>query len=113
MRTEILQRLGPLDEKLLSLHEHIDIGMAVREAGGSVYIEPRAVTSYVPPPPYEWFDVPYCMLRWSEVWNLATVRHFNAKWGVSALRWFSEKSVPDSEETIIKFARGHRRFLTG
>ena len=113
MRTEILQRLGPLDEKLLSLHEHIDIGMAVREAGGSVYIEPRAVTSYVPPPPYEWFDVPYFMLRWSEVWNLATVRHFNAKWGVSALRWFSEKSVPDSEETIIKFARGHRRFLTG
>ena len=113
MRTEILQRLGPLDEKLLSLHEHIDIGMAVREAGGSVYIEPRAVTSYVPPPPYEWFDVPYFMLRWSEVWNLATVRHFNAKWGVSALRWFSEKSVPESEETIIKFARGHRRFLTG
>ena len=113
MRTEILQRLGPLDEKLLSLHEHIDIGMAVREAGGSVYIEPRAVTSYVPPPPYEWFDVPYFMLRWSEVWNLATVRHFNEKWGVSALRWFSEKSVPESEETIIKFARGHRRFLTG
>ncbi len=113
IRTEILQRLGPLDEKLLSLHEHIDIGMAVREAGGSVYIEPRAVTSYVPPPPYEWFDVPYFMLRWSEAWNLATVRHFNAKWGVSALRWFSEKAVPESEETIIKFARGHRRFLTG
>jgi len=113
MRTEMLQRLGPLDEKLLSLHEHIDIGMAVREAGGSVYIEPRAVTSYVPSPPYEWFDVPYFMLRWSEVWNLATVRHFNAKWGVSALRWASEKSVPANEETIIKFARGHRRFLTG
>jgi GT2 family glycosyltransferase len=113
VRTDVLQRLGPLDESLLSLHEHIDVGMAVREAGGSVYIEPRAVTSYVPSPPYEWSDVPYFMLRWSEVWNLATVRHFNNKWSVSALRWFGQKFVPDSEETIIKFARGHRRFLTG
>jgi GT2 family glycosyltransferase len=113
VRTDLLQRLGPLDEKLLSLHEHIDIGMAVRQAGGSVYIEPRAVTSYVPSPPYEWFDVPYFMLRWGEAWNLATVRHFNEKWNVSALHWFSDKSVPGNEDTIIKFARGHRRFLTG
>jgi GT2 family glycosyltransferase len=113
VRTDVLQNLGPLDENLLSLHEHIDVCLAVRNAGGSVYMEPRAVTSYVPTPPYEWSDVPYFMLRWSEVWNLATVRHFNKKWHVSALRWFSEKSVPDSEDTIIKFARGHRRFMTG
>ena len=113
VRTDILQRLGPLDEKLLSLNEHIDVAMAVREAGGSVYIEPCAVTSYVPSPPYEWFDVPYFMLRWGELWNLATVRHFNEKWHVSGLHWFNDKSVSDNEETIIKFARGHRRFLTG
>lgn len=113
LRTDILQRLGPLDEGLLSLHEHIDVCMAVRRAGGSIYIEPRAITSYVPTPPYEWSDVPYFMLRWSEVWNLATVRHFNKKWDVSALRWFGEKSIPESEETIIRFARGHRRLMTG
>jgi GT2 family glycosyltransferase len=113
VRNDLLQRLGPLDEKLLSLHEHIDIAMAARAAGGSVYIEPSAVTSYVPSPPYEWFDVPYFMLRWSEVWNLASVRHFNEKWKVSALHWFGDKSVPDNEDTIVKFGRGHRRFLTG
>jgi GT2 family glycosyltransferase len=113
VRTDVLQRLGPLDENLLSLHEHIDFSMAVRQAGGSIYIEPRAVTSYVPSPPYEWSDLPYFMLRWSEDWNLATVRHFNEKWGVSALRWFGEKRVPEGEETIIKFARGHRRFMSG
>jgi GT2 family glycosyltransferase len=113
VRTDVLQHLGPLDERLLSLHEHIDLCMAVRQAGGSVYIEPRAVTSYVPSPPYEWSDLPYFMLRWSEAWSLATVRHFNEKWGVSALRWFGEKRVPEGEETIIKFARGHRRFMSG
>jgi GT2 family glycosyltransferase len=113
VRTDLLDRLGPLDEKLLSLHEHIDLGLSVRNAGGAVYLEPKAVTSYVPPPPCEWWDLPYFMLRWSEAWNLATVRHFNQKWGVSALLWFNEKSTPDTEETIIKFARGHRRFMTG
>jgi GT2 family glycosyltransferase len=113
VRTDLLDRLGPLDEKLLSLNEHIDLCLTARNVGGSVYLEPKAVTSYVLPPPCEWWDLPYFMLRWSEAWNLATVRHFNNKWDVSGSLWFSEKSTPDAEETIVKFARGHRHAMTG
>ena len=51
VRNEVFERLGPLDEQLLSVHEHIDLGLLVRAAGGSVYIEPRSVITYVPPPP--------------------------------------------------------------
>ena len=113
VRTDVFQRIGLLDEKLLSHNEHIDICLAVRDAGGSVYIEPKAMTSYVPPPPCEWSDLTYFMLRWSETWNLETVRHFNQKWGVSAARWFGDESSPDTEDTIVRWARGHRRLMTG
>lgn len=112
VRTDLLGRLGPLDEKLFSLHEHIDLGLSVRAAGGSVVIEPKAVTSYVPSGRCEWSDLPYFMLRWSEYWNLESVRHFNRKWNVSSLLWHNQQAPRDDEE-ITKFARGHRRFLTG
>jgi hypothetical protein len=113
VRTDIFDRIGSFDEDLLSVHEHIDFCLAVRNAGGSIYVEPKAVTTYIPPPPCEWWDIPYYMLRWSEAWNLASVRHFNKKWGVSSVRHISDKSSLDREDTIIRFARGRRRLLTG
>lgn len=113
VRTDVFERLGPLDEELLSVHEHIDFCLAVRNAGGSVYLEPKAVTTYVPPPPCKWWDLPFFMLRWSEEWNLATARHFNEKWGVSSVLHISDKSNSTLEDTIIRFARGHRRLMTG
>ena len=33
-RTDVFDKLGPLDEELLSVHEHLDFCMAVRRAGG-------------------------------------------------------------------------------
>ena len=114
VRTDVLERIGPLDEELTSLHEHIDLGLSVRKAGGTVFIEPKALTSYVPPPPGEWWDLPYFMLRWSEEWNLASVRHINHKWGYSGLGWLGDKKPPSGDEdTIIRFGRGHRRLMTG
>ena len=114
VRTDVLDRIGPLDEELRSLHEHIDLGLSVRKAGGSVFIEPKALTSYVPPPPGEWWDLPYFMLRWSEEWNSASVRHINHKWGYSGLGWLGDKNPPKGDEdTIVRFGRGHRRLMTG
>lgn len=82
LRTEVFERLGPLDEKFLNTHEHIDICMAVRRAGGSIYIEPKSAVAYVPPPPFAWSDARFFMLRWSEKWSLASLRHFEEKWGM-------------------------------
>ena len=82
IRTSELRRMGPLDEQLLSAPEHIDLCLAVREAGGSVFFEPDAVVSYVPPPPLAWSDVPFFMLRWSDAWNSSSLEHFNQKWRV-------------------------------
>jgi GT2 family glycosyltransferase len=113
VRTDVLNRLGPLDENLLNVHEHIDLCLGVREAGGTVYLEPKSVTSYVPPPPGEWWDLSYFMLRWSESWSLASVRHFNKKWNCDGLAWLGDKTPYNGEDTLVRFARGHRRLMTG
>ncbi len=83
MQRDVFEQLGPLDEKLFSTREHIDVGMTVRQAGGTVYIEPASVIAFlVPEPPIALSDVPFLMLRWSEAWNQASVEHFQKKWDV-------------------------------
>lgn len=113
VRTDVFERLGPLDEKLLSIHEHIDLAMAVSRSGGAVYVEPNAKATYIPPPPGEWFDLPYIMIRWGDAWNLSSVGHFKEKWGVSALRFFNDTADLGLEDTIVRWARAHRRLMTG
>jgi len=113
VRTDVLKQLGPMDEQLLSVNEHMDFCFEVRKAGGSVYMEPEALTSYVPPPhACDWRDLPFFMLRWSDAWNQASASHFNQKHGFSGVRHFGDRSDLE-EDTIIKFGRGQRRLMTG
>ena len=84
IRHEVLDRIGPLDEKLLSLNEHVDVCMRVREAGGEVYFEPESVVTYVPPPPWGRGDRSYYLLRWSDAWARATQRRFAEQWDLPA-----------------------------
>ena len=99
--TEAGRRIGPFDERLFSMHEHEDFCLALRERGGSVYLEPRSVVTYVSPPPFAWSDLPFFMLRWSEAWNSSSHEHFRNKWGLGK---------DDKNMTIARdFARNHRR----
>ena len=113
VRTQAFERVGLMDEQLLSLHEERDFCLANLRAGGAVYIEPKAVVTYVPPPPCEWWDLPYFMLRWSEGWTLTSVRHFNKKWGIAGVRHASDTSNDYEEGTVIGFARAWRRRIAG
>lgn len=75
VRANVFERLGKLDESLMSSHEHIDLCLKVREAGGSVFFEPKSVVTYIPKKlrPYE---IPYFMLRWSNSWTRQSLDHF-------------------------------------
>ena len=79
-RTDVFERIGPIDEGFPSDFEHIDLCLSVREAGGAIYLEPSALVNWVTPPPLAWSDLPYFMLRWSDAWNRASLRHFREKW---------------------------------
>ena len=82
VRRSVLDRLGPLDERLTA-QAHVDLGLAILAAGESIYFEPEAIVTYVPPTRLQWSDYPYFLLRWSERWNVDTVRHFRRKWNLS------------------------------
>ncbi len=112
--TEACRRLGPFDEQLLSMHEHEDLCLTVREMGGTVYFEPDSIIIYVPPPPFAWSDLPFFMLRWSEAWNSASRGHFQNKWRLQK----NDKSVllesqwaEDHRRIPLRLVRGAARRL--
>ena len=83
VRTEIFQTIGQLDRKLLSTREHIDFCLTVTNAGGTIYCEPDSVVTYVHNSGFELSDLPYFMLRWSDAWEVKSLKHFRKKWDVN------------------------------
>jgi GT2 family glycosyltransferase len=84
-RRDVFDRLGPLDEKLMSTKEHIDFSMSVRQAGGTVWFEPASVVTYVFPcraRPMTTEDWPFFALRWSDAYGTRSLEHFISKWGL-------------------------------
>ncbi|WP_201789120.1 glycosyltransferase family 2 protein [Scytonema hofmannii] len=82
-RTETFEKLGKLDEKLMSMGEESDFCMTVTNAGKLIYFEPDSVISYVPPPPLAWSDLPFYFVRWSKAWCQQSVKHFQEKWNLT------------------------------
>ena len=80
LRMEALERIGPLDEALLSDREHHDLCMLIQQAGGTIYFEPASVVTWMAPPPLAWSDLPFFLRRWSESWNRSSLEHFDRKW---------------------------------
>jgi GT2 family glycosyltransferase len=91
VRTEIFERIGPLDEKMLNTKEHLDFCMTVQEAGGTVYFEPASLVTYVPGPPLEWSDLHYYMLRWSDAWTINSLHRLRDKWNLVEDGYFQSK----------------------
>lgn len=91
IRTSIFEQIGLLDEAILNTKEHLDFCMTVAEAGGTVYLEPACIVTYVPGPPLEWTDIPFYMLRWSDAWQLASLRRLQEKWNLAEDGYFTTK----------------------
>ena len=117
VRNDVFARLGPLDENLLSVSEHIDLALTVQAAGGTVYLEPDARVIYDTASPFAETDLPYFRLRWSDEWNHASTEHFRKKWNLpeddpytaSVLRW-SQKHRGLANQTRLPWQL--RRFLS-
>jgi GT2 family glycosyltransferase len=101
VRMEAFDRIGPLDEGLMSAAEHTDLCLLTRDAGATVYLEPSSVVTYVGPLPLEPSDLPYYRLRWSHAWNMASIERFRSKWNLSA--------DDPGMIAMAKWLAGHRR----
>ncbi|MEU3296968.1 glycosyltransferase [Streptomyces longwoodensis] len=100
VRLDALERVGGMDEGLLTTREHLDFCLRLLDAGGTVWFEPASVISYLAPPPFQPADLPYFLLRWSDAWTRETLRHFAHKHGIT----------PDYVERVAK-TRKRRQHL--
>lgn len=91
IRASIFQKIGSLDETMLNTKEHLDFCMSVLKAGGSVYFEPKSLVTYVPAPPLQCSDIHFYMLRWSDAWELSSLKRLREKWGLSEDSYFHNK----------------------
>jgi len=88
---EVFRTLGPLDEGFLNTKEHVDLCMGVTQAGGTIYFEPASVITYVPGIAWQWADLHFYMLRWSDAWELASLAHLREKWALAEDIYFTQK----------------------
>ena len=75
----------------MNTKEHVDLCMLVTEAGGEIYLEPESLITYVPGPPLKWTDLHFYMLRWSDAWELSSLKHLRNKWNLSEDEYFQKK----------------------
>ncbi|MGF1478664.1 MAG: glycosyltransferase family 2 protein [Cyanophyceae cyanobacterium] len=83
VRAEVMAQIGSFDERMVNIGEESDFSMTLRAAGHSIYFEPSAVVSYVPPPPLAPSDLPFFFVRWSQQWCQQSVAHFQEKWNLT------------------------------
>ncbi len=97
VRREVFDKVGPLDEELLSTPEHLDLSLLVARAGGTVWFEPTAMVNYLPARRIRPAEARFYLLRWSDRWNRASLARFRAKWALA----------PDDP-----FSAGHYMWIT-
>lgn len=105
IRTEVLARIGPLDEAILNDPHHLDFCMMVREAGGSIYLEPASVVTQIAPPPVPWSDLAFFLQRWNGPATRRSLHHFTRKWRIRA----DDPSIQRLSEWLVH--RKHLAFL--
>lgn len=123
VRSDVFEQVGFFDEAMLNTREHIDFCMTVAQAGGTVYLEPTSVVTYVQKTELELADIPYYLLRWSDAWALASMERLRDKWGLieskspgtrSSVEWRRKKTVIKpilNKLTLIRKSRRVQNFL--
>lgn len=82
-RRDMFDRVGLLDEKFLSLAEETDFCFSILQAGGSIYFEPKSVIAYPVNVAFQWSDLPFFFIRWSETWGRETIKYVQTKYNLS------------------------------
>lgn len=91
VKLEVFAQIGPFDEKLLSAQEDTDFSLRVNQVKGPMYCDPASVVTYVPQTSYRWLELAYCMLRWSDAWEIESLMHFQHKWDLDMDQYFLQR----------------------
>ncbi len=91
IRMDLLDRLGRFDEGFLNTKDHIDFCLMARQAGARIFFEPKAIVTFTLDRPLALYDLPYFMLRWSDSWEVRTLRHMMKKWQLDEAGYFANR----------------------
>jgi GT2 family glycosyltransferase len=80
VRTDVLRRLGGLDESCPTAFEHNDLCLSVAAAAETGWLEPGSIVHYVPGAAADPTNFAYHLLRWSRAWIDESLEGFCAKW---------------------------------
>lgn len=81
VRRELVERIGGLDERLLSWFDHTDLALHHQRLGAAAWLVPEVTCRYLAPPPVALTDVPSFVLRWSRDWYERSLERLCAAWG--------------------------------
>ena len=80
VRTEVVRRLGGLDESCSTAFEHNDLCLSIAALGGTGWMEPRSIVHYLLDSAGAPMNFAYHLLRWSRAWIDESVEAFCTKW---------------------------------
>jgi GT2 family glycosyltransferase len=90
--TKIFQKLGYLDDKLLNTKEYLDFCLLVTQTGGSIYLEPNSIVTYITELPLNNLsDIHYYIFRWNNIWEYKSLKHLQQKWNLTSDNYFKQR----------------------
>jgi hypothetical protein len=81
-RSEVFERIGGLDEAVEQSRQEVDLSMALYHAGARCVLEPRARTTFSPPPPINPDERDFYLFKWDVGRSMTSHEHIKRKWGL-------------------------------
>ena len=91
VRRSDLERVGGPDPTILSTRDHVDLSLAITQAGGTVWLEPESVVTFMGTTPLEPRDLHFYALRWSDEWQRRSLERFREKWDLANDEFFQQR----------------------
>lgn len=85
VRRSFLEKMGPLDERLIT-REQMDFALRCRALGGRIVFENKSVVSYLAEERFSISDLRYHLFRWADCLAVSSMDAFEESWGVSLER---------------------------
>jgi GT2 family glycosyltransferase len=88
IRKDYLDAHGALDPNVLNTREHVDFCIDVLRNGGSIWLEPKSIVTYLYDTRLHAHDVPFFMYRWSDQSERSSLLYLRDKWDLTIDKTF-------------------------
>ena len=116
VRTDAIRSLGGLDERCPTAFEHNDLCLSIAEQGGSGWVEPSSVVSYLGDRPTALSNAAFHAVRWSRFWIRESLAGMCEKWELEPDDPMLErdlKHLHQRRRRPFRYVRGLVRRLVG